>query len=298
MGIANQLLKRSTVHGMALGVALALPSATALGISPVAAISFGASIEQSRWQVQSSEVECQMVQAIPGFGDGVFSHRAGGHFGFYLKPFNPVLRPGPAQIVIESPGWKHAPAPAEIATVEITDDYVPLELEPGHADSMLESLRQGLQPVIASDSQRPVKIALSAANFQAPYSKYMDCLAQLLPVDFEHIARSAIFFKNNKSRLSDSVEGQLDLIARYVKADDRVQRIYVDGHTDDKGAKRLNINLSKARAAAVTDYFRKAGVKKKIIVSRHHADKYPALKNDSAENRARNRRVTIRLERD
>ncbi len=298
MGKVNQIVRRSSAIAAGLGAALVLHASFATATSTVAVTSFGASIEQSQWQVNTTELECRMVQAIPGFGDGVFSHRAGGQSGFYLKPFNRVLRPGPAQLVIESPNWKHAPEPAAIAAIEVSDAYVPVELEQVHAESMLASLHQGLQPVIASDAQRPVKVALSAANFQDAYREYMACLAQLIPVDYEHIARSAIFFQNSKIRLSAAVEEQLDLIIRYVKADDRIRRIYIDGHTDDTGPKRLNIRISKARAMAVTDYFRKAGVNGKMIVSRHHADKYPALKNDSPDNRARNRRVTIRLERD
>ncbi|MCP5302695.1 MAG: OmpA family protein [Pseudomonadales bacterium] len=93
------------------------------------------------------------------------------------------------------------------------------------------------------------------------------------------------------------MQQQLDLIVRYVKADKKIQRIYIDGHTDDVGDKRNNVNLSKVRAAAVENYFKQAGVDNKLMMLRYHGDKYPALKNTSDENRARNRRVTIRLER-
>ncbi len=91
--------------------------------------------------------------------------------------------------------------------------------------------------------------------------------------------------------------GQLDLIARYALADKGVSQIFVDGHTDDTGTALINRNLSRVRANSVVNYLVSAGVEKKRIVTRFHGDKYPVMENDTPENRARNRRVTLRLER-
>ena len=262
-------------------------------------MTFIPSIEESEWRVKSSALECQIAQPVPHFGEGVFVHQAGGASAFFFKPYNPVLQPGKATLKIEAPSWRPNESASELGRVEITDAFIPVEVDQALAGQMLTSLNQGLQPtLLAGSADSSVKIGLSSANFQGAYQEYIACLTQLIPVSYERIARSAIFFKNSKTVLSGSVKEQLDLIARYIKADQRVSKVYVDGHTDDTGPKAINIRISKARAQAVKDYFAKAGVKKQLIVARYHADKYPAMKNESEENRARNRRVTIRLDRD
>jgi outer membrane protein OmpA-like peptidoglycan-associated protein len=48
----------------------------------------------------------------------------------------------------------------------------------------------------------------------------------------------------------------------------------------------------------VTNYLISQGVPEEMITTRYHGERYPVVPNTSAENRARNRRVAIRLERD
>ncbi len=268
------------------------------------ALKYGAILENSEWQVEGSELECGLSQPIPAFGEGVFTKKAGEPLAFYLKPFNNPMRPGEGALIMEGPAWRPDIAPRVITMVEVTDAPIPLEVEDPYAEIMLSHLNQGLIPTFEAgdlfslDLDEPVRIGLSSVNFQQAYLQYISCLSQLLPVNFQQIARSAIFFQTNKSSLNEDVRNQLDLIARYVKADKSVKRVFIDGHTDDTGNKRINKNLSKRRSELVASYFKKAGVSSKLIVARYHADKYPALKNDSDLNRARNRRVTIRLERE
>ena len=98
--------------------------------------------------------------------------------------------------------------------------------------------------------------------------------------------------------MSPATRERLDLIALYVSADDSIQSIYVDGHSDNLGRRLLNRDLSKRRAEVVTRYLVQLGVPEDKIVTRYHGERYPVVPNTSAENRARNRRVTVRLERE
>lgn len=74
--------------------------------------------------------------------------------------------------------------------------------------------------------------------------------------------------------------------------------ITVSGHTDNVpvrsgGAYRSNWDLSAARAASVTQELLAAGVEPARIMVSGHADTQPRVPNDSAANRALNRRVDI-----
>jgi outer membrane protein OmpA-like peptidoglycan-associated protein len=117
-------------------------------------------------------------------------------------------------------------------------------------------------------------------------------------VNFRQVARTAILFPSAAWRLSDSSRERLDLIALYVKNDDSVKGIYVDGHSDNMGRRLMNRDLSKRRAEEVTAYLINLGLEPNMITTRYHGERYPVVKNNSQANRDRNRRVTIRLERD
>lgn len=268
------------------------------------AVTYSATLENSDWRVQQSALECRLSQSIPRLGKAVFEHKAGKSLIFHLETYHNPLKPGLASLAAEGPVWKVNAVSEAITQVEISSGNVPLEVDYPESGRMLEYLNRGLMPTFGAysdvDSQAEglVKVVLSTVNFNPAYQEYLECMTQLLPVNFQQIVRSAVFFDTNASGLSEEVETQLALIARYIVADPRIRRVIIDGHTDDRGDKQLNRNLSMRRTETVAGYFRKEGVSGNRIVSRYHADKYPVLANDTEENRARNRRVTIRLERE
>lgn len=69
--------------------------------------------------------------------------------------------------------------------------------------------------------------------------------------------------------------------------------VYVYGYTDDIGTKQYNQELSERRASAVRDYLVKAGVDPGIIFTKGYGKSDPLESGDSAEARAKNRRVEI-----
>lgn len=78
------------------------------------------------------------------------------------------------------------------------------------------------------------------------------------------------------------------------------QRIVIKGFTDSVpiGATlrerfASNVELSKARADAVADYLKAQGVPAALITTTGLGQAHPVASNDSAEGRARNRRVEI-----
>ncbi|MFE8599999.1 OmpA family protein [Archangium violaceum] len=70
-----------------------------------------------------------------------------------------------------------------------------------------------------------------------------------------------------------------------------VQRIRIEGHTDNQGDKTANLNLSKERARAVADYLIKAGLDPSRIESEGFGDSRPVAPNMTPKGRELNRRV-------
>jgi outer membrane protein OmpA-like peptidoglycan-associated protein len=103
-------------------------------------------------------------------------------------------------------------------------------------------------------------------------------------------------FALGQDGLSEANRQALKDIARYVLADNEVNAIYVDGYTDNVGQRNENIELSRKRAEQVALYLIHLGVNPDIIALRYHGDYYPLAPNNSNDNRAKNRRVTVRLD--
>ena len=70
-------------------------------------------------------------------------------------------------------------------------------------------------------------------------------------------------------------------------------QIYVYGYTDNIGTEEYNQKLSERRAAAVRDYLVQSGVDPKIIATKGYGQSDPLENGESAQARAKNRRVEI-----
>jgi outer membrane protein OmpA-like peptidoglycan-associated protein len=69
----------------------------------------------------------------------------------------------------------------------------------------------------------------------------------------------------------------------------------IAGYTDDVGTKDYNEGLSKKRAEQVSGYLKGKGVDSTRLVVFWYGLSNPIVPNDSPENRAKNRRVEIKV---
>lgn len=287
---------------MGRGKLLLLVSLVVGWSSLAAALTYEAGFNQAEWRLELSPFECRMWQPIPYFGDAVFSHRAGEHQQFYLQPTRKALKPGQASLVSRAPAWDEGRKGNEMGAVEVTDSRArPVQLDKQRAYQLLHALYDGMSPVFTRtawyDESEMIDLALSSVNFRRAYSQYRDCLANLLPVNFEQINRSRVHFYTAKWDLTPSSLHTLENVVKYAKADSSITGFFIDGHTDSVGRRLANLELSKKRAEAVTAYLVAHGVDASLITTRYHGERYPVVNNSTTANRAKNRRVTIRLER-
>ena len=267
----------------------------------VAVTRFESEIDNSQWSLSGDIFECKLVHPVPHFGEGEFIKEAGEPMKFVLHPENEKLGPGQVFIISQAPNWMPGLSPQTLDVMPYPGYGLSVEVGGKVAEQMLTSLDRGLHPVVAGtaweNGRDNVEVALSNINFNPAYNEFRRCMASLLPVNFDQIARTAALFPTNAAELTDRIKRRLDLIAIYVAADPTIQYIYIDGHTDIIGSRRDNRELSKTRAEKVTEYLLQKGVAPEKIVSRYHGERYPVADNRVADGRERNRRVTIRLER-
>lgn len=103
-----------------------------------------------------------------------------------------------------------------------------------------------------------------------------------------------VLFNFDKAELLDISAKELNKLAQYLEVN-KTLFIEIYGHTDNVGLETRNNKLSKLRAKAVSDYLINSGLDKNRIKWFGFGSKYPVTKNDSEENRVKNRRVEFKL---
>jgi outer membrane protein OmpA-like peptidoglycan-associated protein len=103
-----------------------------------------------------------------------------------------------------------------------------------------------------------------------------------------------LFFDYNASVLRPESFSELNRVAVILKENPKMQ-ITVQGHTDNIGGAQFNKTLSLERARAVSEYLFKNGVLKNQVEIKGFGASQPIAKNDTEENRAKNRRVEFTI---
>jgi outer membrane protein OmpA-like peptidoglycan-associated protein len=105
-----------------------------------------------------------------------------------------------------------------------------------------------------------------------------------------------IMFSSGSAALSAEAKGYLRGIAHMMDRGYVETKICVDGHTDSIASDDYNVDLSERRATAVGEYLMKFGVASDRVVSAHHGESMPIADNGTAEGKAKNRRVELKLD--
>ncbi|MCX7910505.1 MAG: OmpA family protein, partial [Endomicrobia bacterium] len=106
-----------------------------------------------------------------------------------------------------------------------------------------------------------------------------------------------VLFDIGKAELKDTALSVLSEVAESLKPVSN--EIVVEGHTDNLpiygGRYRSNWELSAARAFSVRDYLIKQGIDERRISCVGYGEYRPVAPNDTEENRAKNRRIEIKI---
>lgn len=101
-----------------------------------------------------------------------------------------------------------------------------------------------------------------------------------------------VLFATGESALLPIAQQRLDQVARAL-IDQGARHLVVEGHTDSRGSAASNQALSLARAQSVRTYLISRGIPEGQIEASGLGPSRPVAANDTAENRANNRRVEI-----
>ncbi len=109
------------------------------------------------------------------------------------------------------------------------------------------------------------------------------------------LLNAKIFFRSG----SDVLEGRSRPILREVAAALRaywtIRKLRVEGHTDNRGDKEMNVDLSERRARRVRTFLISRGVAAHRLIAKGYGPTKPVAKNRTRKGRANNRRVVFEV---
>ncbi|NNN43552.1 OmpA family protein [Vibrio sp. 1-1(7)] len=155
-------------------------------------------------------------------------------------------------------------------------------------------LNQGAFPQIEDQARYSASVAFVAQQMYSAGIEEM-CVEYLLnhaeslsTEDSELLAR--VYFSFDRSELTDSSRYVLAQIIERLQHD---QTLKVEGHTDNIGSDEYNFSLGLRRAQSVADYLQQQSEQSMTIDTISYGEKRPLISNDTAQQRAKNRRVDI-----
>lgn len=249
------------------------------------------------WRVSRNQIRCGLSLTIPNYGIAYFEQYAAKPPHFILRTWDEVQRFLPAKIIVTTPNWKTEKPPILVGRLMVKPGEYGIYLRRDGALKLLAFLAQGYEPnfTYRAETGFNTMVTLSPVGFQKPYSRYQECIGNLLPFGYQQVRESIFHYKEDSGELTDEDKEQLRRIARYVEADAQIKEIRVIGYADANGRKGYNNAISEERARTVEKYLLKLGVPTEQLSVTWVGELYPVARNDTDAGRAANRRVVITL---
>ena len=113
------------------------------------------------------------------------------------------------------------------------------------------------------------------------------------PAPSERVSFGPVFFEFDSALLTEHGRAELARAADYLA--DVVDRLTVEGHTDERGTTEYNLALGQQRASAVAAYLTRLGVPAARVATITFGEERPAVPGEDESAWARNRRAELVL---
>ncbi len=285
---------------------------------PAGALIYQAPLEGAGWQVERAPKVCRLRQTIPRLGDAVIE-TAGGSERFFVQlsakagePIEGPLTPGSAQLAAAAPFWSPQREARPLGSVAVAGEGRIVDIEGELVAKLMRGLKDGLAAEItgrARAGDASVQVVALPIYFGRAWRDYDACVQKLPPPprpqplaeikpaspSGDAAAKPAKVASSADGLVFDYMPGDwqlqeahrvaLDAVLQKLQADTSA-RLSVDGYGNDSYRRLLNLELSRKRAQAVSDYLVSRGIEVKRITVRYHGDEKVSA-----------RRVQVKLER-
>tara|TARA_R110002051_G_scaffold63132_1_gene114888 strand:- start:9066 stop:10088 length:1023 start_codon:yes stop_codon:yes gene_type:complete len=167
----------------------------------------------------------------------------------------------------------------------------------GNAKTWTYVIRQNLQNIWVqlneSDDRASLYIAILKTKPIEITSKLIKADQMKLALDQKGMVTLYINYDTNKSDIKADALPTMDEIFKLLSENPEL-KISIEGHTDNVGNEKYNMQLSEVRAKGILDYLTNKGIKSERLKSLGFGDSKPIATNNTEENKALNRRVELR----
>ncbi len=108
------------------------------------------------------------------------------------------------------------------------------------------------------------------------------------------IRLNKLIFEQGKSNITSASFQELNRLVKIMNENPKM-KIQLEGHTDYRGSKKLNMELSKNRVKAVASYLISKGISSRRIKTKAFGGTRPLIREQSIESSEVNRRVEVRI---
>jgi outer membrane protein OmpA-like peptidoglycan-associated protein len=188
--------------------------------------------------------------------------------------------PGPVEVFFGGESIGHTPAQMKVHSVDqLSDGLTVADMPDGAVEQRISII-----------TETEVEVTLVFDREKSQMAKALN-LAKILVFDYGE----EITFDYNQSELKPNFKPllvkQAKLLNEYFSGID----VYICGHSDARGRRERNLELSLARALSVYEELLAAGVPKASMKIQGFGSDFPLAPNDTETGRARNRRIEIVL---
>lgn len=103
-------------------------------------------------------------------------------------------------------------------------------------------------------------------------------------------------FETRSAKILPASDGVLGAVLKILQDHPEITKVSVEGHTDNRGGKGFNKDLSKRRAASVVKWLTNKGIAQARLTSTGHGMTKPIDSNDTETGRQNNRRVEFHIQ--
>lgn len=161
---------------------------------------------------------------------------------------------------------------------------------------LIESLYESLQEVLTVKRSEDPEVKEASKSKSNVFGKVGGLEIDEFHKGFKLVFGHKLLFEPGSAQIKEEMEPLLEKISKFISTS--AYQVYIDGHTDNvpihTATYPSNEDLSLARAYNLMDYFVKNGkVSPGAIALSGYGELRPVASNDTAEDRAKNRRVEI-----
>ncbi len=120
-------------------------------------------------------------------------------------------------------------------------------------------------------------------------------IVKLMPIEVGQVVTlNNLFFERGEANLLDKSLPTLDRLLQLMMENPSLE-IELSGHTDGLGGRTANEVLSQERVDRIKEYLVQFGIEKNRVSTIGFGGRYPVAPSDTEENRAKNRRVEVKI---